>query len=65
MIYGYDSKIQSNGIQQIIDYKRDFLAQLKEARKTEDVITNSLRLNECNAHSGSLGKDETNYIHWP
>jgi len=36
MAYGYDSKLQSKGIQQIIDYKRDFLGELKKARRAED-----------------------------
>ncbi|KAI9765188.1 MAG: hypothetical protein M1840_007781 [Geoglossum simile] len=36
MIYGYNSKLQSHGIHSIRDYSRDFLNELKAARRSQE-----------------------------
>src|SRR5437763_11226861 len=37
MIYGYDSKLSSHGIDKILDYGRDFLEGIKRVRQTQEV----------------------------
>ncbi|KAA8905689.1 hypothetical protein FN846DRAFT_950264 [Sphaerosporella brunnea] len=36
MIYGYDSKLQSHGVEDITDYKRSFLEELRKARSSPE-----------------------------
>lgn len=33
MTYGYDSRLQSNGVHTMLQYKKEFLAELKNARQ--------------------------------
>jgi hypothetical protein len=37
MIYGYNSKLSSHGIDTIMDYGRAMLEELKKVRNTEEV----------------------------
>jgi hypothetical protein len=37
MIYGYNSKLSSHGINTILDYGRELLEELKKIRNTEEV----------------------------
>lgn len=37
MIYGYNSKLQSNSIHTILDYTESFLEELKKVRESEEV----------------------------
>jgi len=37
MIYGYNSKLSSHGIDTIMDYGRELLEELKKVRNTEEV----------------------------
>jgi hypothetical protein len=37
MIYGYNSKLSSHGIDKIIDYSRGLREELKKVRDTEEV----------------------------
>lgn len=37
MIYGYNSRLQSNSIHTILDYTESFLEELKKARVSEEV----------------------------
>ena len=37
MIYGYNSKLLSNGIDTIMDYGRELLEELKKVRNTKEV----------------------------
>ena len=39
MVYGYNSKLSSHGIDTIMDYGREFLEELKKVRYTEEVGT--------------------------
>lgn len=37
MIYGYNSKLLSNGIDMIMDYGRELMEEIKKVRNTEEV----------------------------
>src|SRR5438876_677586 len=37
MIYGYNSKLLSNGIDTIMDYSRELMEEVKKVRNTEEV----------------------------
>jgi hypothetical protein len=37
MIYGYNSKLTSHGVDTIMDYSRGLMEELKKVRKTEEV----------------------------
>jgi hypothetical protein len=37
MIYGYNSKLLSNGIDTIMDYGRELIEEIKKVRNTEKV----------------------------
>jgi hypothetical protein len=37
MIYGYNSKLSSHGIDTIMDYGRELIEELKKVRNTEEV----------------------------
>jgi hypothetical protein len=37
MIYGYNSKLSSHGIDTIMDYGRGLIEELKKVRSTEEV----------------------------
>ena len=37
MIYGYNSKLSSHGIDTIMDYGREFIEEIKKVRNTEEV----------------------------
>jgi hypothetical protein len=37
MIYGYNSKLTSHGVDTIMDYSRRLMEELKKVRKTEEV----------------------------
>jgi hypothetical protein len=37
MIYGYNSKLSSRGIDMILDYGREFIEGLKKIRNTQEV----------------------------
>lgn len=37
MIYGYNSKLSTQGVDTIMDYGRELLEELKKVRNTEDV----------------------------
>jgi hypothetical protein len=37
MIYGYNSKLLSNGIDTIMDYSRELMEEIKKVRNTEEV----------------------------
>jgi hypothetical protein len=37
MIYGYNSKLLSHGIDTIMDYSRELVEELKKVRNTEEV----------------------------
>ena len=39
MIYGYDSKLSSHGIDTIMDYGRELIEELKKVRNTKEVST--------------------------
>jgi hypothetical protein len=38
MIYGYNSKLSSHGIDTILDYGRELMAEIKKIRNTKEVI---------------------------
>ncbi len=40
MIYGYNSKLSSHGVETIMDYGRGLLKELKKIRGTEEVRKN-------------------------
>jgi hypothetical protein len=37
MIYGYDSKLFSHGVNTILDYGRELLEEIKQIRNTKEV----------------------------
>jgi hypothetical protein len=37
MIYGYNSKLSTHGVDTIMDYGRGFIEELKKVRNTEEV----------------------------
>ena len=37
MIYGYNSKLSSYGIEKILDYGREFMEEIKNVRNTREV----------------------------
>ena len=39
MIYGYNSKLSSHGVEKIMDYGRGLMEELKKIRSTEEVGT--------------------------
>jgi hypothetical protein len=38
MIYGYNSKLLSHGVDRIMDYGREFLEGIKRVRYTQEVV---------------------------
>jgi protein SERAC1 len=38
MIYGYNSKLSSRGVNTILDYGRELMGELKEIRDTKEVV---------------------------
>ena len=47
MIYGYNSKLSSHGIDTIMDYGRELLEELKKVRNTEVVSDATTCCYEC------------------
>ncbi len=41
MIYGYNSKLSTRGIDTIMDYGREFMEEIKKVRHTREVETPS------------------------
>jgi hypothetical protein len=39
MVYGYNSKLTSHGIDTILDYGRELMEEIKKIRNTKEVIT--------------------------
>lgn len=39
MIYGYDSKLSSHGVDTILDYGRELMEEIKKIRNTKEVKT--------------------------
>lgn len=56
MIYGYNSKLSSHGIDTIMDYGRELIEELKKVRNAEELSavmrcryeSASMRLTDCN-----------------
>jgi hypothetical protein len=44
MIYGYNSKLSSHGIDTIMDYGRGLMEELKKIRGTEEVCTSNKKI---------------------
>jgi hypothetical protein len=38
MIYGYNSRLSSHGVDTIMDYGREFLEEIKRVRYTKEVV---------------------------
>jgi hypothetical protein len=52
MVYGYNSKLSSHGIDTILDYGREFMEEIKKVRCTKEVsIRHCLSLNHRNITS--------------
>lgn len=47
MIYGYNSKLSSHGIDTIMDYSRGLMEELKKVRNTEEAGSVSTCCHEC------------------
>lgn len=43
MIYGYNSKLLTRGVDTIMDYGRGLIEELKKVRNTEEVSTYTVR----------------------
>jgi hypothetical protein len=47
MIYGYNSKLSSRGIERVLDYGRELIEEIKQIRITKEVtnfITNQCKM---------------------
>jgi hypothetical protein len=44
MIYGYNSKLSSHGVDTIMDYDRELIEEIKKVRDTDEVSTDELVL---------------------
>jgi hypothetical protein len=42
MIYGYNSKLSSHGVDTIMDYGRELMEEIKKVRHTDEVSTDKL-----------------------
>lgn len=42
MIYGYNSKLSTHGVNKIMDYGRELIEELKKIRDTDEVNTRRL-----------------------
>jgi hypothetical protein len=47
MIYGYNSKLSSHGVDTIMDYGRELIEEIKKVRHTDEVSTDKLLMG-CN-----------------
>ena len=51
MIYGYNSKLSTHGVDTIMDYGRGLIEELKKVRNTEEVSA----VTECNSRAAASG----------
>jgi hypothetical protein len=49
MIYGYNSKLSSHGVDTIMDYGRGLIEELKKVRNTEEVSKETPCCCECSS----------------
>lgn len=54
MIYGYNSKLSSHGVDTIMDYGRELIEEIKKVRNTDEVSTDKL-WPATNQHNKTFG----------